>query len=228
MRTVSAEPDDAGELVDRARRARAAEQHDIVVRAADRRMDQAAGLLAEARRLLSRRRGLGVRVPVERQHAIADEALDEGQRAPRRRRVHVDHAPAAERPLDEDVVADHRGADPLDQPLPLGPGEHPVAERRTRRGCTVPHALETRTENAASASGKPLRVLLEDPRATRRARGRCRRRGAPARCASGCRACGRRWRDGPRRSSVSRTAPGRSRDCSSRRPRDPPRGARSA
>ena len=63
-----AELEHAHEPVDRARRARPAEDDDVVVPAADRPVDDPAGVLAQLRRPPARGRGLRVGVRVERQH----------------------------------------------------------------------------------------------------------------------------------------------------------------
>ena len=76
-----------------------------------------ARVLAQRRRLPAGRRRLGVRVRVQRQHAVADEVLDERQRAAGRRVVRVDEPARPERPVEDRVVADHRAADPVDQRL---------------------------------------------------------------------------------------------------------------
>ena len=77
-----------------------------------RRVDDPAGVLAQRRGLPARRRRLRVRVPVQRQDAVADEVLDERQRAAGGRVVRVHEAARPERPVEHRVVADHRAADP--------------------------------------------------------------------------------------------------------------------
>ena len=109
------EIEDADELVDRARRPRAAEHDDVLLAAVDRAMDDAPRVLAHRGRVQPGRRRLRVGVRVERQHAIADVVLDERQRAAGGRVVGVHEAARAERPVEHHVVADHRVADPLDQ-----------------------------------------------------------------------------------------------------------------
>ncbi len=109
--------EDVDQPVDGAGGARAAEDHDVLGRAADGGVDQAAGILAEARRLQAGARGLGVRVRVERQHLLAQEVLDEGERAPARRVVRVGQAPHPVGPVQRAVVADDRLADPLQHPV---------------------------------------------------------------------------------------------------------------
>ena len=78
---VGGEPQvhDADQLVDRAGRARAAEDHARLVVAADGVVDDLARVLAEARRLQAGARRLGVRVGVARQDLVADEVLDEAR-----------------------------------------------------------------------------------------------------------------------------------------------------
>ena len=109
------EVEQADELVDRARRARAAEDDDVVLAAVDRPVDGAAGVLPQRRGLAPGRRRLRVRVGVQRQDAVADEVLDERQRAAGGGGVRVHEAARAERPVEHRAVADHRVADPLDQ-----------------------------------------------------------------------------------------------------------------
>ena len=111
------EVEEADQLVDGARRARAAEHDDVLGGAVHRRVDDPACLLAQRRGLPPRRRGLRVRVRVQRQDAVADEVLDERQRAPGRRVVRVHQAARPERPVEHLVVADHRAADAVDQRL---------------------------------------------------------------------------------------------------------------
>ena len=60
---------------------------------------------------------LGVGVGVERQHLVADEVLDEGERATGGRVVRVGHAARAERPFDGAVIADDPGPDRVNESL---------------------------------------------------------------------------------------------------------------
>ena len=99
----------------RPRRARAGEDDHVVLPAADGPVDDPARLLAQPRRLEPGRRGLRVRVGVERQHLAADEVLDERERAARGGVVGVDEPAQAEGPFEESVVADHGRPDPLQQ-----------------------------------------------------------------------------------------------------------------
>ena len=110
----------ADQLVDRAGRSGAAEDHDVVLGAVDRLVNETTCLLAGRGGVSSRRRCLRVRVAVHRQHLVADEVLDERERAPRGRGVRVDHAARAERAVEHGVVADHRAPDPVDQALFTG------------------------------------------------------------------------------------------------------------
>ena len=104
------------ELVDRPGRARAGEQDDVVVLGpADRLADDPPGVLAEAGRLEPGPRRFGVGVAVERQDRVADEVLDERERATRRGVVGVRHPAQPERPDDRLVVADDVGPDRLDE-----------------------------------------------------------------------------------------------------------------
>ena len=92
-----------------------------------------------------------------------------------------------------------------DLPIPAGPSI------RTKRPCP-PAAAATTSSSAASSASRSRSV-------TRRLPARW-----PARGATGCRASGRCWRGGPRRSSASRRGPGRCRDSC----RPSPRGRRRA
>jgi hypothetical protein len=107
--------EDVDQLVDRAGRSRAGEDHQIVGAAADRAVDDRPGVLAERGGLPAGARALGVRVGVERHHLVAQEVLDELERAPRRGVIRIRHAPAAVRPVEHVISADDRAADGLDQ-----------------------------------------------------------------------------------------------------------------
>jgi hypothetical protein len=109
--------EDPHELVDRAGGAGAAEHDRIVGAAVDGAVDDPARVLAQLGRRAAGRRRLGVRVRVHRQHAVADQILDERQRTPGRGVVGVDHAARPERALEHGVVADHRIPDVPDQLL---------------------------------------------------------------------------------------------------------------
>ena len=87
----------------------------VVLGAADRVADDPPGVLAEAGRLEPGPRRLGVGVAVERQDRLADEVLDERERATRRGVVGVGDPAQPERPDDRLVVADDVGPDPLDE-----------------------------------------------------------------------------------------------------------------
>ena len=63
-------PSAAHDLVDRARGPGAAEQHDVLLGAADRLVDEAPRVVAQAHRLEAGCRRLGVRVGVQRQHLV--------------------------------------------------------------------------------------------------------------------------------------------------------------
>jgi hypothetical protein len=63
-------------------RAGAAEDDDVVGAAVDGPVDDGARLLAQLGRPPAGGRGLGVGVGVHREHLLADEVLDEAQRAP--------------------------------------------------------------------------------------------------------------------------------------------------
>ena len=132
-----------------------------------------ARLLAQRRGLPPRRRCLGVRVPVQRQDAVADEVLDERQRATGRRVVRVHQAARPERPVEHRVVADHRAADAVDQRLavPLATGSCPhgdrsagganllgQAEHRAIRGAGAPWSGGSRGGVAGGGRGHVLAV----------------------------------------------------------------------
>ncbi len=112
-----AEVEHVDELVDPRRRTGAAEDERVVGTGTDGVLDDRARVLAESGRLPARARRHGVRVGVERQHLLADEVLDERERATRRRVVGVRHAARAVGPFDRLVVADDRVPDGLDQAL---------------------------------------------------------------------------------------------------------------
>ena len=82
--------------------------------------DDPPGVLAEAGRLEAGPRRLGVGVAVQREDRLADEVLDERERAPGGRVVGVGHAAQAERPDDGLVVADDARADRVDQRRGVG------------------------------------------------------------------------------------------------------------
>ena len=122
------EPQDPDQLVDRGGRARAAEDHGVLVVAAERVADDPPRLLAEARGLKARPGALRVRVRVRREHLLAQELLDEREGSPAGRIVGVGHAPEAVRGRHRKVVADDRRADEID-------------ERRARERIVHGHAL---------------------------------------------------------------------------------------
>ncbi len=72
--------EDADQLGDRARAAGPGEQHHRVVVAPDGLADDLAGLLAQSGGLQTGPAGLGVGVGIARQHLVADEVLEEGER----------------------------------------------------------------------------------------------------------------------------------------------------
>ena len=135
------ELEQAHELVDRAGRARAAEEDDIVIAALHRPVDDAAGVLPQRGGATPGRRCLGMRVAVRRQHLIAYEVLDEGERAPGGGRIRVDDAARPEWALDHDVIADHRRADPLDQAVgrELDPRAAPPRDAARVHGAELHH-----------------------------------------------------------------------------------------
>ena len=126
---AAAEPEHPDQRVDRGRRARTAEQHDVLVGAAHRAVDDAAGVFPQRRGVQARGGRLGVRVRVQRQHALADVVLDERQCAARGRVVGIHQPPRTERPIQDGIVTDHGTADPIDEMLGL----------RAPSGCAPPH-----------------------------------------------------------------------------------------
>ena len=131
----------AAQLVDRAGRAGAAEDDHVIFAAVHRLVDDAAGLLAQRGGPAAGRRCLGVCVAVRRQHLIADDVFDERQRPAGRGRVGIDDAARTERAVEDDVIADHRSADALDQDFSLG------TSRGTRRARQVGPAQRRESES---------------------------------------------------------------------------------
>jgi hypothetical protein len=105
------QPQDAGHLVDRCGRPGSAEDDRDVAVTADRLMDDPAGVFAQSCRLQAGARGLRVGVGVPRQDLVADEVLDECERACASGVVRVGHPTRTVRPPHHLVVADHRTAD---------------------------------------------------------------------------------------------------------------------
>ena len=103
------------ERVDRAGRARAAEEHRVLVRVAAACLeDQPAGVLAEPGGLHAGARGLAVGVRVQRKHGVADVVLDRCERPSRRGVVRVRDPAETPRAHDGLVGADHRVPDPVE------------------------------------------------------------------------------------------------------------------
>jgi hypothetical protein len=103
------------QLADRRGGARAAEDHQVVRAAAAGLVDDPAGLLAETRGLRAGPRGLRVGVGIQRHHLVADELLDEAQRAARRGVVGVRDAARPVGTVEDLVVPDDRLADGFDE-----------------------------------------------------------------------------------------------------------------
>ena len=132
-RRGEAQAEDPDQLVDRSRRAGAAEDHTRPVVAADCLAHDPPCVLAQACRLQARAGGLRVGVGVARQHLVADHVLDEPERPSARRVVGVGDATRPERAPHDLVVADHRLADALEE-WAVRRGAHPgrVAPGGTR------------------------------------------------------------------------------------------------
>ncbi len=167
------------DLVDRGRGARPAEDDDVVLRAADRRVHEAPRVVAQAHRLAAGGRRLGVGVGVERQDLVADEVLDEAQRPARGGVVGVDDALGAERPGQDEVVADHRAPDEIDERGALLCRGRERGERIEQLGRLIRGAVTRRSqlagEGLAGAVQAPVRSgevgdqRLEEPQRQRRA-----------------------------------------------------------
>jgi len=115
----NAEAERTHDLVDRAGGAGTAEEHDIVLRAPDGGVHDAARVVAQAHRLQASGQRLGVRVGVQRQDLVADEVLDEAQRPAGGGVVGVHDALGPERSRQDEVVPDHRTPDQLDERVAL-------------------------------------------------------------------------------------------------------------
>ena len=126
----------ADQLGHRRRRARPAEDDQVLVGAADGLVDHLAGLLAQPGGVAAGARALGVGVGVPGQDLAADGVLDEPQRPARGGPVGIGHAPGAERPGQHLVAADDPAADPLHQrrrrSRRAAGGLRPSTEPRTR------------------------------------------------------------------------------------------------
>ena len=119
--------------VQRAGRARPAEEDDVLVRIGMHGLaDDGAGILTEPGGLQSRTARFGVGVGVQRQDGVADDVFDERQGPSRSRVVGVRDPTQPEGGGDRFVLADHRRADRLDQPG-VGHGSHGTPERTKDR-----------------------------------------------------------------------------------------------
>ena len=107
--------EDPDELVDRARAARASEDHHRLVIATHCIADDPARVLAQAGGLQAGAAGLGVGVGVARQDLVADEVLDEAQRPAGRRVVGVGDAPWPVGSRHDLVIADDGRPDTAQQ-----------------------------------------------------------------------------------------------------------------
>ena len=190
----------------------AAEEDDVLVGAADRAVDQPARVLAQPRRLQPGRRRLRVRVRVQRQHLVADEVLDEGERAARRGVVGVHDAArppngpssTVSSPITEARIRSTgaRGSSSRDLVGGPRPGSAPTRDRRASVACSAAISARltacTKCERrrAASSRCRHVAVELEHDASARRAV-QVAVRGPPstatARRAGGR---GRRWRAG--------------------------------
>ena len=106
---------DGDQLVHRRRRPGAAEDHQVVVGAADGVADQSSGLLAQPGGLQPGAGALGVGVGVAGQDVVADEVLDEVERTARSGVVGVGDPPPAVRAVQRRAFTDHTPPDPVEQ-----------------------------------------------------------------------------------------------------------------
>ena len=118
-----AEVEDADQLVDGSRRARAAEDDRVLVAVGPTGLaDDVARVLAKAGRLQAGATRLRVGIGVERHDLVADVVLDEGQAATRRGVVSVRQTPYAEGTVEGLVVADDAATDECQQLVGVGAG----------------------------------------------------------------------------------------------------------
>ena len=114
-------------------------------------------VLAQPRRLQPCPARLGVRVRVAGQDLLADEVLEEAERAARRRVVRVGHAARAVRAGHHLIVSDHRLPDP---------GQ----ERRCEGGVGSATGYRSTCSRVSAVSGRrSSRLCSDDPRERRRA-----------------------------------------------------------
>ncbi len=212
------QPERAHELVDRGRRAGAAEQHDVLLGAAHRLVHDPARVVAQAHRLAAGRRRLGVRVRVQRQHLVADEVLDEAQRAAGRRVVGVHDALGAERPGQHEVVADDRAADEVDERVALRRRRREVRERvqqlgglragrGARAGAVCSAAIRARARSARPCAATRFAMIASSIRSDRSEPGRRARRTTPPSARAGRRPPARRRSRCARRGRRARPRP---------------------
>ena len=106
---------DVDQLVDRRRRARAAEDHQIVVAAMNASLDDAPGILAKPGGLPAGAGSFAMGVGVEGHDLFADVILDEIQTAARSRIVRIDQRPRPIWPVQHPVFADQCPANGFDK-----------------------------------------------------------------------------------------------------------------
>ncbi len=113
--TAGTQPEQSDELVDRGRRTRPAEQHNVVVPCSHRAMDDLPGLFPCLGGESPGDGGLRVGVAVRGQHPEPDQVLDEVKRSARRGVIGIGEATRAERAVDQVAVADQPVPDPDQQ-----------------------------------------------------------------------------------------------------------------
>ena len=205
-----ADVEDVDQLVDRAGRARAAEDHRVVVAGAHAVADDLARVLAVARRLPAGARRLGVRVAVERHHLAADEVLDEAEAAPRRRVVGVRDAQRAVRRLDRLVGADDRRADGTRAAAACSASRRLdlVAERQRRQRHRLDRQAALVRQRAARRAQEVVERAIAEaargPASLERRRAGCRSSGAATAARTAAPRAAARPASPPQRSNASR------------------------
>ena len=153
------EVEDADQLVDGGRGARAGEHDRVLVGLPSHRLEHdGPRLLAEARGLEARPGTLGVGVGVQGQDRVADPVLDEGEGPSGGGVVRVGDAPRAPGADDRLVAPDHRGPDVLDESVTRR-GREALEDRGG--GAAVRHTVPSAPVAApafASITRRPLNV----------------------------------------------------------------------